>query len=756
MSFLLTTTTVIIASVVQHFSITATAFIVPIPSSAKIVSPFIPSIHHDVSSVSVLEPLVALYMAPPRRNSREDEIRRKISSLKKEGKLKKEAPADLTDGIDDNGGDTDLDKLRLSRQKLKQASATTDYSNAVASKLGGGNKVSSASVRMGRSIRGVDPAAGKGDSSTTSAAENTKNGSGSGTGTGVENLNYADPLYDDYADDDDDEEEEALVEQVAQRLMDKRTQEAAERIEREKLEELERMKKELEDEEKDMLTNKQSDNEVADRGNAEEKQILPNKKLQQPPEKTTSGIGGSWAKDETKQDADYVPTRGSWGAFPRPKNISKAYGGGRQIGAGVAGDKTNDMRSEEDTKQKLKEYRERVGIDVQSEKDNAEEIDEALELAFRAMQRGMYTTAVSSLEKITKFCSSNSKTGSKVFLELAMAYEASGRAEEAIIVYKTLTTSRNEAVKYNARRLLGGIEAMNFMRDEVKAENFSRKKVTSTFIDTTGLANFANNFDDKYETAYVDLDKKGGFYKRLTENVVRSNREARQVLMRARGSGEVDRLRVVQALRSVARKFDEAMTIENTQRAEAKEEEEEPVAIMNGVPIRKSKRKSNERVSMDKFNLASPDDMVANLDGEWRLQLMADKKGDTVNYFNSTLSWQRVDSSERKFKAICPAGFLTCGQEGTFDFDRVNRVISRDVTSSSGAPSFLSTAFLGKGSSRTGAPAAVLAPQQILSIDSSLCISRLYGLKVSSIDNVKDFYCVWRRVEIGTYCKECP
>merc|ERR1712071_29144 len=135
---------------------------------------------------------------------------------------------------------------------------------------------------------------------------------------------------------------------------------------------------------------------------------------------------------------------------------------------------------------------------------------------------------------------------------------------------------------------------------------------------------------------------------------------------------------------------------------------------------------------------------------------MADKKGDTVNYFNSTLSWQRVDSSEKKFKATCPAGFLTSGQEGTFDFDRVNRVITRDVTFSSGAPSFLLAAFLGKGSSRTGAPAAVLAPQQILSIDSSLCISRLYGLKVSSIDNVKDFYCVWRRVEIGTYCKEGP
>lgn len=40
-----------------------------------------------------------------------------------------------------------------------------------------------------------------------------------------------------------------------------------------------------------------------------------------------------------------------------------------------------------------------------------------------------------------------STVGSKVFLELAMAYEASGRTQEAYQVYKTLTTCRMEDVK---------------------------------------------------------------------------------------------------------------------------------------------------------------------------------------------------------------------------------------------------------------------------------------------------------------------
>lgn len=90
------------------------------------------------------------------------------------------------------------------------------------------------------------------------------------------------------------------------------------------------------------------------------------------------------------------------------------------------------------------------------------------------------------------------------------------------------------------------------MRD--LSSDFSRQKIKNTFIDTTGLANIAQNFDNVYQTAYVDLDN--GYYKRLTESIVRSNREARQILLKATGKGEVGRMKVVQALRSLSRQFD--------------------------------------------------------------------------------------------------------------------------------------------------------------------------------------------------------
>lgn len=198
----------------------------------------------------------------------------------------------------------------------------------------------------------------------------------------------------------------------------------------------------------------------------------------------TSGVGGTWTKDDTSNSTEYYkPKSGSWGAFPRPKDISKAYGGGRRVGAGYSKDdqETADLA----TKARLQRYREKVGIDVSSEKEHAAEIEEALQLGQLAMLRGVYATAVTALEKVTPWCSTNSKVGSKVFLELAMAYEAVGRTNEAYQVYQTLSTCRMEDVKHNAKRLLYGMEAMEIMRD-ISSE-FSRKKIKNTFIDATGL-----------------------------------------------------------------------------------------------------------------------------------------------------------------------------------------------------------------------------------------------------------------------------
>lgn len=351
------------------------------------------------------------------------------------------------------------------------------------------------------------------------------------------------------------------------------------------------------------------------------------------------------------------------------------------------------------------------------------------------------------MEKVTKYCSTNSPVGGEVFLELAMAYEANGRTQEAIAVYSALTKSRMETIKFNAKRLLYGIEAMQFMQNEAKNKEFSRKKIRNTFIETTGLENFASNFDDVYNTAYIDLDR--GFYRSLSENVVRSNREARQVLLKAKGAGEVERLKVVQALRSISRHFDEALEEE----IKKKKPLPEPVAVMDGKPI--LVQPENDEVQkvmgeIDKFVLVDAEQMLENLDGTWRLQLLADKRGDGVKYFNTTMSWQKFDTAAGTFSSSGNAAFIKVDQSGSFDLQRKRRILTRTDVSVSGTGGMLS-GFLAKGSG--GVAGAVSTPHQIVLVDSVLLITRMApSLKQRSYDDsTKEYFAVWRRAEPGSF-----
>ncbi|CAN0540535.1 unnamed protein product, partial [Ectocarpus sp. 12 AP-2014] len=47
-------------------------------------------------------------------------------------------------------------------------------------------------------------------------------------------------------------------------------------------------------------------------------------------EKVTGGVGGRWEKPKEGADVDtHKPVVSTWGVFERPKDMSKAFGGGR-------------------------------------------------------------------------------------------------------------------------------------------------------------------------------------------------------------------------------------------------------------------------------------------------------------------------------------------------------------------------------------------------------------------------------------------
>ena len=124
---------------------------------------------------------------------------------------------------------------------------------------------------------------------------------------------------------------------------------------------------------------------------------------------------------------------------------------------------SNNKASKVHAKEQLCAYREKMGIEVQSEKDHINVIKEVFELAGRAMQHGSYISGVCVLEKVTQYCSTQSKLGGKAFLGLAMAYEAEGKTGKAIGLYTALIKSPIEQIKMNADTLLCGLEAMNSM-----------------------------------------------------------------------------------------------------------------------------------------------------------------------------------------------------------------------------------------------------------------------------------------------------
>mmetsp|Transcript_7602 Transcript_7602/g.14432 ORF Transcript_7602/g.14432 Transcript_7602/m.14432 type:complete len:703 (-) Transcript_7602:136-2244(-) len=647
-------------------------------------------------------------------SKREAEIRRKIMNLKKEGRIKKKDGSLWEDEDDDDEESPKSayeDKVvqRLGKAKSKMLGFTGSGEDSA--EPAENEEESSDVMAMRQGQLGAIPKTVSDDESESTGyirpeVSTTKNP-------------LIDPslfMGDEDEEDDEGVSEEELVDLVAQKMMEKRDKERREKEER------------LRQEAREKLEAIEKERQAA----SEEGEITSEKQL-------TSGVGGKWSKNETAVEEDvYKPKSGSWGAFPRPRDISKAYGGGRRIGPGFS-DEEARLKSTEETRERLKRYREKMGIEVQSEKEHADEINQALEIAALAMRRGVYSTAVSALEKVTQWCSTNSKIGGKVFLELAMAYEAVGRTQEAITVYSTLSRSRMEDVKFNAKRLLYGLEAMQFMQNEVRSKDFARNKAKNTFIDATGLDKFAQNFDDVYQTAYVDLQ--GNFYKKLTESVVRSPREARQVLLQATGSGEVGRARIVQALRSLSRNFDDAL-----QKEIEKNTVKEPVAVMNGKPIitKPLPEEENTSTSMEEFTLMEASKMMDRLNGQWRLQLLADKRGDGVKFFNNTLSSQQVDIDSMTFSATVPSGFITVQQKGKIVFNEKRRILRRQSVEVSGGG--MLAGILGATSS--GAPGAVRMPQQIMTVDSVLLVTR--GLPSKRPKNVneaeKDYFAVWRRV----------
>ena len=262
--------------------------------------------------------------------------------LKKEGRLKKEGKKESSNE-QSSSKDTIIDKMNQQRLAMQNTPLADAYADKIAQRLG---------------KKGTTMMNQKG------LASSVMNSSSSGVV-----MEKPDTNNDNNEDDDDeyelDEDEIDLLKEVESRLLEERRLENEEKLKQKGS----LLEPDLEDKAKEMETQ------------------IPNNVGIKTTKKTTSGVGGSWVRED--ESDSYRPKTGSWGYFPRPKNISTAYGGGKKVGADArttAEDESRKQQSVEDTRERLRRYREKVGIDVQSEKDHAKEIEEALLLGQRAMQ----------------------------------------------------------------------------------------------------------------------------------------------------------------------------------------------------------------------------------------------------------------------------------------------------------------------------------------------------------------------------------
>ena len=367
----------------------------------------------------------------------------------------------------------------------------------------------------------------------------------------------------------------------------------------------------------------------------------------------------SLSEEDKKKLQNYKPARGSWGVYPRPKNISTAYGGGKRVGVGAPGASAEEAekrrKEEEETLEKLRVYREKVGRVNKLEKANAAAIQKALETSRGFMMSGQYARAVSELEDVSMFCSSGTKLGGEAFLELAMAYEASGRVTSAVQVYTALVANGVGRIRTDAKRLLFGLEAMTVLKTTDLGTSNAKENARSQFIDTNVLNSLTEYGNKAYSQSYVNTDSDGSLYKRLKDTVVETSAEAREIILKATVSGVVSNGKVVQSLKRLDGEF-----LRYLEGKKARETVKQNVPVIDGVPI-VNEREEERAKNLDEYVYMNNENAMDSAGGSWKLQLCASKSGETVKFYADGDAWMKLDFGGMEWKYFVPGSGLLGG-----------------------------------------------------------------------------------------------
>eukprot|EP00890_Picochlorum_soloecismus_P005719 jgi/Picsp_1/6148/NSC_03502-R1_binding protein len=164
--------------------------------------------------------------------------------------------------------------------------------------------------------------------------------------------------------------------------------------------------------------------------------------------------------EESFEEGDnlHKPKVATWGVFPRPQNISQAYGGGRNIRPGQELESKEDAKARGDRVSKaLAEYRKNAGLEVDS--DIEEKATKLYEEGEELFESGNLSSALEKFSASADLVPFKCKIGGLANFRKAVCLDSLGRNEEAYPIYKSLKGHAAPGVSKNSQRMLFGFRA---------------------------------------------------------------------------------------------------------------------------------------------------------------------------------------------------------------------------------------------------------------------------------------------------------
>lgn len=194
----------------------------------------------------------------------------------------------------------------------------------------------------------------------------------------------------------------------------------------------------------------------------------------------------------------YTPARSTWGVFQRPRDISRAYGGGRSISK----EEMDAMDYEAELREKIKigETQQYLSQGMKIEKENESKIKDAIDRSRNFMIMGNRNSAVEVLENVQSFLSWQSDLGGDALLELGMALETVNRTDDARKIYgKLATTSWSQKIKRNSLQLLQGLDITRQIKKDLDVLRKPSMDMTNMYIVSSAIKEGLRNEWDEYK-----------------------------------------------------------------------------------------------------------------------------------------------------------------------------------------------------------------------------------------------------------------